>query len=302
MKNIRRLTLTAAALVLGLALAGCGSQDNAGNGGNGGNGGQAAGPGEGNGPGQGGGAGFGGPGGSGKVAAVSGKTAQVQGMNSQVAVTWTNATTFTQQVSAKASDLEVGDCVVALPDFQQGGSGSSTSSSDSAVAAASVRISTATKGSCATQGFGGGGFRGSRPNQGGGSGEAPNGAPSGAPSGGPGGGRGVGIAFGEVTAVSGSSFTVKSVRPSADGGSATSTNVSVTTTSKTKWTRQTTAAAKDVKVGVCVTTAGKSGSTGAITATSMAISKPENGSCTAAFGSGRGMGRPGDQGNEGQSS
>ena len=50
--------------------------------------------------------GQGGPGGSGKVAAVSGSTAQVQGQGGQVAVTWTAKTTFTQQVSAKASDAE----------------------------------------------------------------------------------------------------------------------------------------------------------------------------------------------------
>jgi hypothetical protein len=51
------------------------------------------------------------PGGSGEVTDVSGSTAQVKGQDSQVAVTWTDSTTFTQQVAATAADVAVGSCV-----------------------------------------------------------------------------------------------------------------------------------------------------------------------------------------------
>ena len=125
MLNTRRVTVLAARSSWALALAGCGSSSDSGNGGPQAQGQAPEGQQGQQGPTGGGAGGFGGAGGSGKVAAVSGKTAQVQGANGQVAVTWTSTTRFSQQVAAKASDLSVGDCVVALPDFQQGGSGSS---------------------------------------------------------------------------------------------------------------------------------------------------------------------------------
>ena len=116
--------------------------------------------------------------------------------------------------------------------------------------------------------------------------------PSGVPSGGPGGARGFG-AFGQVTAVSGRGFSVKSVRP----GSSSTTTVSVTTNGATTWTRQTTAAATGVKVGRCVVTRGRSDSTGAISAVSIAISQPVNGQCSQGFGGRRpgGFGQGGGQ-------
>ena len=53
------------------------------------------------------------PGASGEVAAVSGSTAQVQSdQRGQVAVTWTEDTTFTQQVDATLADVTVGSCVM----------------------------------------------------------------------------------------------------------------------------------------------------------------------------------------------
>ena len=105
-------------------------------------------------------------------------------------------------------------------------------------------------------------------------------------------GRGFG-AFGQVTAVSGSGFTVKSVRP---GSSSTST-VSVTTNGATTWTREAAAAASDVKVGRCVVSRGRTDSTGAITAMSIAISQPVNGQCSQGFGGRRpgGFGQGGGQ-------
>jgi len=224
----------------------------------------------------GGGPGGGGPGGSGKVAAVSGSTAQVQGPGGQVAVTWTSATRFTQQVSATAKDLKVGDCVAAM-------TASPSSSDTSKVAAATVRISTPTAGSCT------GGFRG----QGDGTrvqqrGNPPQGAPSGQAR------RGGMGAFGKVTAIDGSGFSVESARPGSDD----TATVSVTTSADTTWTASAKATSKDVKVGRCVASIGKPDSTGAITAASIAVSSPVNGQCAMTFG---GPGR-GGQGGEAQNS
>ena len=270
--------LLVACVALGLAVSACGSGQNGGNAGpvtrqNGyGNGGQGGGPG----------GGFGGPGGSGKVAAVSGSTAQVQGPGGQVAVTWTAKTNFTQQVTAAAKDLKVGDCVAATP------AGTSSSSSDtSTVAAASVRISTAVDGACT------GGMRGPRSGQSSGEQRTP---PSGAPSGGD--VRRMMGAFGKVTAVTGTGFTVESARPGSDDTS----SVTVTTSADTTWTTSAKATSKDVKVGRCVSSFGRSDSTGAITAASIAVSPPVKGQCAVMFGGGPGGGGPGGSGGQVQNS
>lgn len=225
--------------------------------------------------------GMGGPGGSGKVAAVAGSTAQVQGDGAQVAVTWTAKTTFTQQVSAKARDLKVGDCAMAMPAMD---STPDSPDSTSNVTAATVRISTPVDGSC-TNGMRGPG-NGAQRDQ-----VAP---PEGTEQRGPKDGdgpvrRGSFGAVGKVTAVDGNGFTVESVRP----GSSESSTVSVTTSADTAWTRSAKATSEDVKVGRCVASVGKADSTGAITATSIAVSQPVNGECVARFGPGPGA-RPGD--------
>jgi len=208
------------------------------------------------------------PGGSGEVAAVSGSTAQVKGQDSQVAVSWTDSTTFTQQVAATAADVAVGSCVMVTP---ADGDGASTD----AVTAAAVRITEATDGSCSVMGGGGGGPR-------------PTDMPSGAP-GGQGGGRG-GFAVGEVTAVTDTGFAVSSQQPGSDTDAATT--VTVTTSADTTYATTAAATASDVKVGVCVTSRGDADDTGAITATSIAVTQPVDGACTPGFGGGRG--RPSD--------
>jgi hypothetical protein len=270
----KTLPLVVVCAALGLALTACGSGQNDGQSP------AAATQQNGEGGAAGGGPGGGFPGGSGKVAAVTGSTAQVQGQSGQVAVTWTAKTTFTQQVSTTAKALKVGDCVVAMP--------SSASSGDtSTVAAASVRISTPVGGSCTN------GFRGDqRGGQGGGSRTDQQAPPEGAPSGAPSDGarRGGFGAFGKVTAVNGTGFTVESARP----GSSDTSSVSVTTTSATTWTASAKATSTDVKVGRCVNSVGRPDSTGAITATSIAVSEPVNGQCAVMFG-GPGMGRPGGE-------
>lgn len=190
--------------------------------------------------------------GSGLVAAVDGSTAQVQSSDSQVAVTWTDDTTFTQQVSAALSDVTVGSCVLVMGE---------------ATEATSVRITPAVDGECAA-GMGGGGFGGgSRPT------DIPTDRPTDMPSGAPGGMGG--FTSGTVTAVGDSGFTVDAVQP----GSDETTSTEVTVGSDTTLTRQAEAASSDVVVGVCLQTRGESDSTGAVAATSIAISAATDGEC-----------------------
>lgn len=205
-----------------------------------------------------------GPGGSGKVTDVSGSTAQVQGNGAQVAVSWTDSTTFSTQVGTDVSAVTVGSCVLVTSDQ------SGDSSSNTKVAAASVMVTKKTDGSCLAGGPGGG-----RPTDL--PTDMPTDMPTDLPSGTPPGGRGGGFAVGEVTAVSGSGFTVASMRPGADDDS--TSDVTVTTSSTTKYTTTKSGSATDVKVGTCLTSRGEADDTGAITATTIALSQPVDGEC-----------------------
>ncbi|MFL6061815.1 MAG: hypothetical protein ACJ72E_11330 [Marmoricola sp.] len=211
------------------------------------------------------------PGATGKVAAVSGSTAQVQNaQDGQVAVTWNGATIFSKQVSAKLADVAVGSCVMVGSASTSAGSGGSTTAPTTApttISATTVRISAkGTDGTC-TGGFGGG----SRPQLSGNGGPPPSGAPGQL--------RGFGGASGEVTAVGASSFIVRSTVP----GATTSTDVTVKVGTGTTYTRTGRGTASDVKVGVCVRAQGSTGSTGAVTARSVEVSPAVNGQCDGGF-------------------
>jgi Domain of unknown function (DUF5666) len=203
------------------------------------------------------------PGASGKVAAVTEGTAQVQGMQGQVAVSWTAATSFTKEVSAALEDVEVGSCV-AVSATDQAASGSVTP--PTAVTAATVRVTRPTGGrACGAAGP----DAGSGPRF-----EGP--PPSGAPSGGPRPQvRAFGGAVGEVTAVSATGFSVASRLP----GSAQVRTVTVTVAATTTYTTTAPGAASDVKVGVCVLAEGTTDDTGAVSATTVAVSVPHDGAC-----------------------
>lgn len=274
-----RLSGALACLALGLSVSACGSSGQPANASAGGQSGYGQG-----GQGQQGGGPGGFPGGSGKVAAVAGSTAQVQGQGGQVAVTWTSKTTFAQQVAASASDLKMGDCVVAMPSAPASGSSDDSDSGSTTVKAANVRITAAVDGSCTTALPGRTGAAGDGQGPGGGT------PPEGAPEGGSGRGNGTGRpamrgAFGEVTAVDGSSFTVASSRPDSSSSS-TTVKTTVTTSSDTSWTTTKATTSKAVQVGRCVTSRGTSGSTGAIAATSITVSQAVDGQCSAGFGPG----------------
>ncbi len=255
------------------------------------------------------------PGADGKVAAVTGSTAQVQSQqNGQVAVTWTSSTRFTKQVTVTLAAVKVGDCVVAMPAASSSGTSTTPTTPATAITAASVRITAPVNGSCSptlrTGGgnvTGGGGFGGNPPAGGeGGTGPQSNGAP---PSGtGRGQFRFGGFgAFGKVTALKTNGFTVAETRPAAASGStATTVSVAVTTSAATTFSTTAAATASDVKVGTCVRATGKTDDTGAITATSVAVSAPVNGVCGAVFlrsgGAGGGFGGPGLDSSGGKSS
>jgi hypothetical protein len=243
------------------------------------------------------------PGVSGLVAAVSGKTLQVQSTTSQTAVTYSSATALTQTVPGTAADVAVGMCAVVRSDTPAGGSAAPTAPL-TAVTAATVQLSAPVNGSCTAAGaagrppgggFGGGGGAGA----GGGAGSGGN-APSGTrPSGGRFGGGFGGGAAGTVTAVSANGFTILSQpfgRPGATAApSTTPTDVTVTTTAQTTYTKQATATTSALKVGVCVTARGSTGSDGTVAATAIAIRPATNGTCTTGggFGGGQGAGAQG---------
>jgi hypothetical protein len=224
-----------------------------------------------------------GPAASGEIAAVTGKTLQVQNASAQTAVTWSAATAFTKSVPAT---LAVGDCVTAT----------GTPGSGSAMTATSVRV-LATSGCTFTRNGGPGGANGTpRPRPSGGFGGRRGGgaAPSGAP--GAPGAQSFATAFGKVTAVSGSSVTVSGRLLSGGrfGGSpratpapsATPTPESVTVTlgSSAAVVRTVRASGADAKVGACAVATGKADSTGAVAATAIALSAKGANGCTGGFG------------------
>lgn len=202
---------------------------------------------------------------SGEIAAVDGKTLQIQDGSAQTAVTYTSKTTFTAQVAGAISDVGKGDCVLVFS--------TSTDQNASAVTATSVSVSPAVDGTCAT-GFGGG--SGGRPSGApsrlpSADGQAPSaapggGQPSGAPSGGMpnGGGR---PRSGKVTAISGDTLTVAVPQP----GSKDTTDVTVATTDKTTVTVTKASKASAAKAGVCATVNGKADDTGAVKAATITL-------------------------------
>jgi hypothetical protein len=228
-----------------------------------------------------------GPAASGLIAAVSGSTLQVQNAQvGQVAVTWTAATKFTQQVTLSLGSIKAGDCVTAAAT-----AGSPTAASFTATA---VTVSQAVNGRC-FGGFGGGAV----PSPG--SSFKPRPRPSGTrsfarPSGAA---RTGAFATGSVVSVSGSTIVVASrsfgpgagASPGASAG--TTTNKTVTLTSVTKITTVRSATGAAATVGRCVTVQGKTDSTGTVAATSIAVTDPVNGKCTSGFGGFGGFGAGG---------
>lgn len=202
---------------------------------------------------------------SGEIAAVDGKTLQIQDGDSQTAVTYSGSTTFLSRVTGKVADIKTGECVTVLS--------SSTDEKATTVTATSVTASPATKDECGFGfgGGGGGGGRGARPSG------APSGQPSGQPSGAPSGmpNDGMRPRSGTVTAVKGDTLTIAATQLGSDD----TTTLTVKTTSDTTVTVTKSAKASAAKVGMCATTNGKADDTGAVAATSITVYKPGDSGC-----------------------
>lgn len=238
------------------------------------------------------------PGASGKIAEISGTTMQVQNTSTQTAVSWTEDTAFTDTVSAKSSDLAVGDCISVTPAATD-----VDGADDSApVTAAAISISDAVDGAC---GFGGAGFpggqraggerapaagqtpdRGQRPD----SGQRPDGEGQG--------NRGAfrGGVSGKVVSIQDATVTVEMTRSAmptdtaaaAPGANSAAISRTVIFSATTTWTQTESAASEALEVGRCVTAIGTTaigttGSTGAVTATSITIRSATDGECTGGF-------------------
>jgi Domain of unknown function (DUF5666) len=219
----------------------------------------------------------------GTLAAISGKTLQVQNPQSgQVAVTYSTATAFRQTVKVAASALAVGDCVVVASASSTG-----ASPSPSAITASTVSISKPTASGCV------------RGNRAGGNGGAVQGTPRPRPSNFPGqGGRArFGVAIGKVTAISGNNFTVtgSDVRTSA----VTTTEVQEAAT--TSWTETVASNASALRVGECIAANGPTDSSATVAARSITMSTAVAGACTGGFRGGFGGGFGGGGGVQGGS-
>lgn len=236
------------------------------------------------------------PGAAGTVAAIEGTTLQVQGNGEQTAVVYTSTTTMTSQVETTADELAVGDCVSVrtASDTSTASTSPSTANADTGTLAATT-VTILSTGGCddvtpGGDGAGGapaGGFpEGGTPPSG-----MPSGAPSGMPSGGPPGGRGFGGfgALGEVTATSSGSFTLARTGPAMPGGatataaptaSSSSTQVTVSHDGDTSFLTTAKATAAEITVGSCVRATGSTDDTGTLTATTLALSRPTDGSCS----------------------
>ncbi|HLI00171.1 MAG TPA: DUF5666 domain-containing protein [Acidimicrobiales bacterium] len=210
------------------------------------------------------------PGASGSVAAITGRSMEVQSQqNGQTTVSWTSATTFSETVTVTASSIAVGDCVTA-----------SGTSNNGTITARTVSVSKPVSGSCSAGrpgGFGGfgGGAAGGRFR--GGHGTPPGGSSRSRPSG------AFRFASGKVTAVS-SSKLVLSGFSSSPGTRRKATTVDVATSSSTTYSRRETVASSKLAVGDCVTALGKADSTGAVKATTVQITSTGHKSCTTGFG------------------
>ncbi len=272
------------------------------------------------------------PGVSGKIAYVSGQLMQVQDSDSQTAVAWGDTTTITSQVSGTLADVVAGVCITATSAATTTDGTSTAAPSADATAsgpATQVAITDPVDGACTTTGFGGSGgfpgggtFSGGTPGQmpsgmatampggdGGQGGQVPGDLPSGFPTDGTfgGGARAFGArTSGLVTAVDASTITVQTTAQ--DGTTSTAT---ATVDASTTYTKTVTADASAIVVGQCASAFGESDSSGKITATSITVSAPTDGTCSS-FGTGRGTGLMGsrsgsggegsrDRGNDGSS-
>lgn len=198
---------------------------------------------------------------AGQLVQVSGTKLTLSTTNGDVGVLYTSATVITTTSTGSPGDIVTGSCVAIVGQKDSTG----------AVTATTVRLSRPVNGSCAL----------GRP---GGTGGSPRAFPSGGarPSGAPGPNPNTAVISGMVTAVTGTTVTVRTI------AGATSSATVPTTLSVTESSPATPA---DLTVDSCVRAVGRKDAQGVVQATALTI-QPTNasGSCTFAGGGGFGFG------------
>jgi Domain of unknown function (DUF5666) len=195
---------------------------------------------------------------SGQLVQVNGQTLILTGPNGDTTVTVTSTTTYTKTSIAALADITKGTCIVA------NGQKDPTSG---AITATNVRISPKTAAGCAARGFG--------PNPTPGANPPANATPRPSPSG----QASAAFVTGEVSAVSGTSVTVKT---------ATSGSEKITVASAATITSTATVTVADLQNGQCLRANGPRDSAGNVQATSITITPAgPSGTCTTG-GGGRG--------------
>ena len=216
---------------------------------------------------------------TGMLSGLTGSTLNVQARNGRATtVVVTGSTAYQQTKTATASDIAQGDCVRVV------GTGSTTSG----VQATTVVLTKPTSKGCTRNPLGGNG-------SGSGARRFGNGTPGSTPFTLPNGSAGtvpanLAAAFGTVSSVSGDQLTVKEQVPKTKKTKAKTATVSVTLSGSSTITETVKGAVADLTVGSCVTANGTADSLGTITAKSVTISQPQNGSCGGGFGGFGGFG------------
>ena len=199
---------------------------------------------------------------SGELVKMNGMTLVVNSQNGDVTVLYTSSTTFQRTSTGTFADITTGKCLVATG--QKDASGT--------VTAATVRLTDKVNGACALGGAGGFGPGGGGP--GGGVPATPRPTP-------PAGRPNFSFVGGEVTAVAGTSVTVKD---------STGASQTVTVPTTVRVSKSATAAASDLALHQCLTANGTRDSSGKVTAGAISIVPPGPSGC-ATFGRGFGRGQ-----------
>lgn len=218
------------------------------------------------------------PGANGLIGSISGKTIQVQGTDAQTAVTYADSTAITKTTTIALDSVKAGDCVTATG-TEEGG----------VFTASSVRVSAPVDGSCSATGPDGAGRGQGGPPGGGtppsgmpGGGERPSGAPDTAT---------MNFATGTVTGVTANGLSVNGriISPSAGQPSSApaETAVSIATATATTITKDVKSSASALVVGQCARALGTADDKGTIAATSINVSAPVDGSCGMRLGAPR---------------
>jgi|GEM_PF-3878087 len=248
------------------------------------------------------------PAASGKIAQVTASYIEVQSTDVQTTVNYNADTVITAQVATTSAAVITGACVSLTSEAAPTVSPGTASTSAAPVTASTVQIIPTSNGTCsfaAASGFAGLGAGTNRAPGSGGPTNRPSARPSVSRSGGPGAfGRGGAFGgtrvIGTVVSVAGSTVVVDETtfsRPTGSSASASPTpstqprTVVLAATTTYTTTQKSTAAA--LVTGQCAIVQGPADSTGAVTATDIAVTDPVNGSCFGGRTGGNGFGRNG---------